>query len=224
LAVQEAEIAGLDESDANLLRSVANQVAVAVHNAQLFAQVETALAEAQATQERYMERAWNKTRLGIHHHRYWHTRPGAEPLDESKQLTMLKSQQDQDMAGQSLLAPITLRDKQIGAVQLSTIAKNQSWTEGDLAVIEAVLDQVAQTAENLRLFEETRERAGRERMIRGIADKLRSASNLDRLVAIAAEELGQRFSATHAKLELGLQPEYLHNDNDKSNYAEGESL
>jgi nitrate/nitrite-specific signal transduction histidine kinase len=37
LDVQEDEIGGLDEADANLLRSLANQVAVAIRNARLFA-------------------------------------------------------------------------------------------------------------------------------------------------------------------------------------------
>ena len=47
LDVQEDKEAGLDEGDAGLLRSVANQVAVAIRNARLFEQVENALAEAQ---------------------------------------------------------------------------------------------------------------------------------------------------------------------------------
>ncbi len=218
LDVQQDKVAGLDEGDANLLRSVAGQVAVAIRNARLFTEVNTALAEARASQERYIEQAWQKTRIAsrfLGHHLY--IKPGAEPLDEAKQqaLSIVRQQAqrqshptvvvvDDDERAGSLVAPINLREKTIGALQLYTAQPDRSWSEDDLAVIEAVVDQFAETAENLRLFDETRERAGRERVIREITDKLRAAPNLERLVKIAAEELGQRLSASHAKLELGL--------------------
>jgi signal transduction histidine kinase/DNA-binding NarL/FixJ family response regulator/CHASE3 domain sensor protein len=50
LDVQEDKIAGLDEGDANLMRSLANQLAVALNNANLFEQIQRALAE---TEELY---------------------------------------------------------------------------------------------------------------------------------------------------------------------------
>ena len=79
--------------------------------------------------------------------------------------------------------------------------------EDDLALVEAVADQLAQTAESLRLFEETRQRAGREQVIREITNKLRTAPNLEQLLKIATTELSQRLSAAHAELELGLEGE-----------------
>lgn len=229
LAVQADKVAGLDENDVNLLRSVANQVAVAIRNARLFAQVETALAEAQAAQEQYVEQSWDKSRLRSQRQRYWHIRPGAEPLDEAKQLTLLKIQQDWDGApprngassrdgvevasdevqvatGQSLMAPITLRNRQIGAVQLFTAAKDQSWTAEDLAIIETVLDQVAQTAENLRLFEETRQRADYERLVGEITQKIRQAPTLEVLAKTASQELSNALGVSYGIVRVGTTP------------------
>ena len=51
LDVQEATVAGVDETDASLLRSVANQVAVALANAQLFAETTRAKEEAEQARE-----------------------------------------------------------------------------------------------------------------------------------------------------------------------------
>jgi GAF domain-containing protein len=212
LDVQEDEIAGLDESDANLLRSLANQVAVAIRNARLFA-------EAQAAQERYLQQSWEKTRVAPTSGQYLYVRPGVPPLDEVRQQAMTKARQqaltqnrpvvvapnDGSLEGKSLVAPINLRDRTIGVLQLHVASgDDQTWSKDDLALLETVADQLVQTAENLRLFEETRRRAGREQTIRQVTEHMRSATNLDELVRIAAEELGQRFSAKYAWVKVGL--------------------
>ncbi len=218
LDVQEDRIAGFDESDANLLRSLANQVAVAIRNVRLFEQVETALAEARAAQERYLEQSWNKTRITARSSHYLYAQPGAAPLNASKLQVLTEVQQQalnrdhlavvrpnaDDAKGISLLAPVMLSDRTIGALQLHTSANDQPWTEDDLAVIEAVVDQLAQSAENLRLFDETRERAVREQAIREITDKLRAAPNLDMLLETAARELSRRLNVPHTVLEMGI--------------------
>jgi GAF domain-containing protein/HAMP domain-containing protein len=222
LNVLEDEIAGLDEGDANLLRSLANHVAVAIRNARLFAQVEQALAEAHLAQERYTQQVWQRPKQIKP---YLYQQPDApllveETLTEAKRQALSLSQttamvlsdpqaEPEAASGHAILAaPVRLGQNKIGAFQLhrTDITDGQSpWTNDDLALIEAVLDQVAQTAENLRLFEETRDRAARERTIREITDKLRAAPNLKQLVEIATEELGERLAAKYTKLELGFE-------------------
>jgi GAF domain-containing protein/HAMP domain-containing protein len=228
LDVQEDEIAGLDEGDANLLRSLANQVAVAIRNARLFA-------EARAAQERYLEQSWEKTRVAPASGQYLYVRPGATPLDETKRQAMTEARRqalaqnhpavvapnDGSSEGKSLVAPINLRDKTIGVLQLHAASgDDQTWSKDDLALVETVVDQLVQTADNLRLFEETRERAGREQTIREITDKLRAAPNLDALLETAARELGQRLGVRHTVLELGIEAESNDTDISKSTGVE----
>jgi GAF domain-containing protein/HAMP domain-containing protein len=230
LDVQSDKIAGLDEGDASVLRSLANQVAVAIRNARLFAQVETVLAETQAAQENYLQQAWRSSYVGWEE--YLYRRPGAPPLNPA-----LKIQLDQEAGAKNepviitaakghplmlhssaaetldseqivaLVAPIKLQNQIIGVMEFleTDLSRRPSWSEQELALVQAIADQVAQTAETLRLFEETQERASRERTIREITNRLRTAPSLERLVDMATEELAQRLSATHAKLELGLK-------------------
>jgi GAF domain-containing protein len=214
LDVQQDQIAGLDEGDANLLRSLANQVAVAIRNARLFAQVELALAEAHAVQERYLEQTWDKTKIMNRGGQYLYVQPNADPPGQD-QLARLRQQapiQDHPVmvggngdhsSNQALVAPVTLRDKMIGALQLPASRNGQAWTDDDLLIIQAVVDQLAQTAETLHLFEETHNRANRERIIREIVDKMQTATSLDKLIRIAAEELGERLAAGHVVVDLG---------------------
>ncbi|MDX1523723.1 MAG: GAF domain-containing protein, partial [Anaerolineae bacterium] len=221
LDVQEDEIGGFDEGDESLLRSLANQVAVAIRNARLFEQIETALAEAKAVQKRYLEQAWAKTKIVPASRQYLYVRPDTSAADRAgKQQMLSKIQQqahtqnqpaiinvnsDDINEGISMVAPVALRDKVIGALQLHRSSTDRSWTDEDLDMIEVIAEQFAQTAENLRLFDETRRHARREQTIRQVAEKIRSAENLSQLVQITAEELGQRFSMEYALVDLGIE-------------------
>ena len=101
------------------------------------------------------------------------------------------------------MAPVIFRNQNIGALQLHPDSAAETWTEDDLAVVQAIVDQFAQSAENLRLLNETQERAGREQTIREITDKLRAAPDLNSLVNTAARELGERLGVPHLMFELG---------------------
>jgi GAF domain-containing protein len=240
LDVQEDEIAGLDEADANLLRSLANQVAVAIRNARLFAEAEAALAQARTTQEQYIEQAWEKVRTAQRDAEYQCHRSGTQLLDERviaqlEQEAMTRDQvavvamnggdieyknaesgtsdEDIDYVQDSrsevqnqtaLVAPIRLQNQTIGTIQLLETEGEHQWDDLELALVQTVADQVAQAAENLRLFDVTRQRAGREQTIRQITEHMRSATDLDELVKIATEELGQCFSAKYASVKLGI--------------------
>ena len=227
LDVQEDKVVGLDESDANLLRSLVNQVAITMRNARLFAEVETALAEAYAAQARYVEQSWEKGKIVTRHGEYHYTQPGvlalsetnAQALAEAKLVVFRQNRlttvningDDSDVT--AVVSPIMLRDIPIGALQVCPANGDQLWTEDDLAVIEAVSEELAQMADNLRLFDEARERAGREQTIREITEKMRATTSLQELVKTTARELGQRLSAGHAVLEMGLDLSALKGEN-----------
>jgi GAF domain-containing protein len=217
LDVQADKVFGLDESDANLLRSLADQLAVAIRNARLFEEVETALAEARALQERYDQQAWQKVKATTTKGQYLYVDPGIT-LDKREQEAMAEAEQqalvknapivikNEGSEAESLIACINLRNKTIGALQLQPKEQRQ-WTDDDMALVEAITDQLSQTAENLRLFEEAQDRAGREQTIREITDKLKTAPNLDVLLETAARELGLRLGARHTVLEMGTERE-----------------
>ncbi|MCB0190315.1 MAG: GAF domain-containing protein [Anaerolineae bacterium] len=232
LDVQSDQINGLDDGDANVLRSLANQVTVALRNARLFEKVETALAEAHEAQRRYQQEAWQKVRKSRGTRRYVFTRPGVQ-LDktEKERLDTIKPQQlakdgstlvdvnTGQSTGQAITAPINLGDLMIGKLQLQTTRENrQTWSDEDLYLIEDILNQFVQTAETLRLFDETRKNASRETTIRTVTDKLRAAPSLDRLLEIATTEISQLFSVNYAELELGAEG---HSGNDNVNGSNG---
>jgi putative methionine-R-sulfoxide reductase with GAF domain len=223
LDVQQNKIASLDEGDANLLRSLVNQVAIALHNARLFDQVEKALAEAYAAQERYVEQSWDKTKITAQGGQYLYVDTNVAFPDGAKQESMVKVQEqilhqasaqvltnnDDKAASHALAAPVRIGNTLIGSLQLHRSDPNQAWDENELAVVEAVTEQLAQTAENLRLFEETRSRAGQEKIIREITERMRASTSLAELVKVTAQELGNHLLAEHTIVEVGIEAEQM---------------
>ncbi len=231
LDVQEDEIAGLDEGDAGLLRSLANHVAVAIRNIRLFEEVETALAEAQSAQAKYVEQAWEQARSGSQRSKYCYNRSDAPPLAVETRAEAKKQAFHQNRPAivaldsaatsgdepnpkskiqnpKSIVAPVSVAGQIIGALQLHNVKdddESQSWTQEDLALVEAIVDQVAQSAENLRLFDETQQRAGREQTIRKITEDMQSAADMESLVKMTTEALGAYFSVDYATVELGFE-------------------
>jgi GAF domain-containing protein len=196
---------------------LANQVAVAIRNARLFEEVETALAEAHESQRLFMEQAWDRSsvvRQGSGRVQFSlgesttlsetalaEARKQAVAQDEPTVVMINSEVADQPVdesitdlnrsSQYALVAPITLGDVTIGNLQLHDVDPHRQWTESDLAFINAIIDQVAQTAENLRLLSQTQERASRERLIGQVSDKLRRAPDLETLMKIATAEISR---------------------------------
>ena len=138
------------------------------------------------------------------HRRSTKAEAGAENLAPHHPEATLETQTPASQSQTALVAPIRLQNQTIGTIQLYETERPHHWSERELALVEVVTEQMAQAAENIRLFDETRARAAREQSIREITDKLRAASSLEKLVKTAAEELGRRFSAEFALIELGV--------------------
>jgi|GEM_PF-3133718 len=233
LDVQQNRIGGFDEGDAGLLRSLANHVAVAINNARLFEQVETALQDAHEAQARYTEQAWERIKSTLSATDYHYARTDAgllspPEIQQAREQAFTKSgpqlisiNNDEraapstpaDVPGeaqnahQAMVAPVTLHNKQIGNIQLHAAGSGPDWTEDDLAILTAVVEELAQTAENLRLFDETQQRAGREQTTRQIIEKMRSSPDIESIINTGLKELSSVLNTDRVYVRLSARAE-----------------
>lgn len=222
LDVQEDKPAALDEGDANLLRSLAGQVAVAIRNARYVAEVETALQEAREAQERYLGAAWDSARVrrqGQGRAQFSFDpatlpnesliRAGRQQARTARQLAVvpLSLPEAAPVAAnhqpRALVAPLRLGETTIGDLQLYPDDPQRLWTENELALITAVVDQLAQAAETLRLLNLTQERASREQLIAQIVDKLRRAPDMESLMQTGVSELARALGPARTFVRFG---------------------
>jgi hypothetical protein len=89
-----------------------------------------------------------------------------------------------------LALPITLSGQVIGAIGARR-DESANWSGEDIALVRAVVDQLAQTIESLRLLDETQRREARERTIAEVGARIRESLDLETMLRAAASEMRQ---------------------------------
>jgi GAF domain-containing protein len=201
-----------DEHSRELLVALANQAANAFVNARLFEQTQAALAEVEATQQRYLERAWGDYTQVREVSGYEQSEVGVAPLDE----TLPEVQQamrerrtiilDGDGDTSVLVVPVVLRGQPLGALGFKIEGGARKWGVDDVVLAEGIGEQFALAAENIRLLDETQRRAARERLTRDITDKMRRAASIEDIVQTAVDELFGALRTSRAFARLGVTP------------------
>jgi GAF domain-containing protein len=183
LTIQSDQAGAFDENDILILQGIADSLAIAMENAQLFQQNQRDLEEIRALNKQYLQHAWSETNIR-----------------GDLQVTYHNPYNNSGSGSQSVQVPIIIREQPIGKVTLDTGGKQLSSEE--LAVVEAITTQIALALENARLLEQTTRRAERERKVLDITSKIRSTNDIDRMIQIAVEELQLALGAARAQVIL----------------------
>ncbi len=208
LTIQDSREAAFSEEDISALQTMADQLASAIEGARLFEQTQQALAEVEATYQRYLKREWQTylRRPSAAKSQGFHDGPdGTMPLSALRPLAA-GSASDEDQDHRQLAVSIKLRGQTIGTIDLYH-AKDREWSEDEQALAESMAEQLALAIENTRLFEQTQYRAQREQLIRQITDRIRGTVDLDTILQTAVMELGKVLGTSHAAIRLGTETE-----------------
>jgi GAF domain-containing protein len=225
LSVQSTQESIFGEEVIAVLEAMADQLAVALDNARLFAQTEAALKEVQAAQRRYLRQAW-KEFLSIRPvTNVEYVQPGVEPGDDEllrdarfaamvhERAVATDSVPPVDSIGEGaspqtvLAVPLKLREQVIGTLSLHETNRRRPWTTEDIALAESVAEQVALTIENLRLMDEAQRRVAREQVRREVTDTMRSSIDIDALMKATVETVTAALGTAGAFVHLSAPPE-----------------
>lgn len=228
MTVQSVEEAAFDEADIAVMQTMADQVAVAIDNARLFAEARMALQEMEATQQRYLGQVWAEYTGSRATSGYQQTESGTMPLDaeilpEAWQAMRVQRpvawRGDDDTADQAdesrsstLIAPIMLRGQPIGALGFRQAEGDRQWSADDVALAQTIAEQLALALENTRLLEETRRHAAREQLIGQVTARMRESLDLETVLKTAAGEMRQALGLD--KLVVRLATQETHNGSD----------
>lgn len=109
-----------------------------------------------------------------------------------------------------LFVPLRL-GQQIRGVMSVQSYKFNSYSQRDITLLNSLANQVSVAIENIRLYKEAEARARREQMLREITARVRSSVDIDNIMRIAAQELGNALGRPTAV--------YLNENNEKANSA-----
>jgi len=212
LDVQSTQEAAFTEEDVAVLSTLADQIAIAIENARLFTRTQAALQEAEEIQRRYQRQEWEKLLavLQTASHEYRASgvpSVGDAPLPEIEEAirqgrAVTRVGEGGLSARAALAMPIKLRDQLIGVIDLQETDAERQWTDDDVALVTAVADQVALALENVRLFEQTRQRAQREQLISQVTAKMRAAPDIEAILRTTVREVRRALGASQGVVRL----------------------
>lgn len=168
------------------LKTMANQVAVALDNAHSFQNAQRSIQDMQSIQRQYLMNAWEgfTRENGLLDYTIGETEPG-EIVTETE-------------------VPLTLRDQPIGVIQ---VTGGRDWTPEERSMIEAIAAQAALALENARLVEESQSSARREHVVAEITGKIWTSTTTDSILQTAARELGRVLETDEVTIELKVEDE-----------------
>lgn len=202
LDVQSTQEAAFSEEDITVLQTLADQLAVAIEKAALVSRLENALAETEAFYQMQVQEAWSDPkRLPAHTsfaYNHIEVLPAKQdiPAEIWEELRKGKTVQFNGITQRpSLAVPVLLRGEIIGVIGIEEEDTEPTWTQDEIAIVEAVAAQAGLTLENARLLEETRLRAARERLVGEITTRIRASNDPQVILQTALVEIRQALKA-----------------------------
>ena len=211
LDVQSTEANAFSQEDINILSTLADQVGIAIQNAQQFEQTRRALNESDVLSRQFVQTGWrqftkNRNLLGVRHTGarsfilYKNNGHDNENVRSSKDEIKTRSR------GASLSIPIKLRGEVIGSVDVRT-PDSRSWDQDELEIVTAIIERAAIAMENARLLAESQKRAAKERTIGEISSKISMQSEINELLRTAAQELGRTLPGAEIAIQFNKDTE-----------------
>lgn len=208
MTIQSSQVDRFSEVDLTILETMVDQLATAIINARLFAASQERLEELQRIQQRQAVESWmdyaeREQALGF---RYDLNQ--VEPLSLLEvegfsvppevwngQLVARDSREGGD--GAALLSPIDMRGETVGVLSFEE-PTDRSWSDDDMAILEAVREQISLALENRVLYDqsqraltETQRRAEEMQFLQEVAAYLNSVDD----VVASQEELREQLAS-----------------------------
>jgi GAF domain-containing protein len=218
MTVQSAKGMAFDEANIAVIQTMADQVAVAVDNARLFAESQAALEAERRAYGRISREAWSELSRARADWGYSYDQKSVTPTEGAWRPEMLRAAQTGQSVQQSpelaeegngtgeptLVIPLKVRDQVIGVLNFHKGETSEPWMATEVTLLETLTEQLGLALESARLYQETQRRAARERLTREITDKMRRAASVEDIVQAAVDELHQVLGTSRTFVRLGV--------------------
>jgi len=213
LTVQSDQPAAFDQEIITVFQSMADQIAIALENARLFAESHAALEAAGRAYGELSREAWISLLQARPDMGYRSDEHGVITLEETWRPEMVRALQEKkvirgDGAGEEekipLAVPIRVRGEVIGVLDTHKPAEEGGWTDEEVALLEELTDQLGEALEGARLYRDTQRRAAREQLISHVVNRMRSAVDMETLMQTTIREVANILGVSSAFVQLGI--------------------
>lgn len=210
LSVQDVLPNAFDAARLLALQTMADQIAVALDNAHLFAEAQASLEAERRAYGALSQQAWRQL---LRERRMLHY--GADVKGNLREATAPENQDGALMLrevgrlGQvvqvdaaTVALPVKVRDAVVGVMRVHKSDANAIWTPEELALLETLMDQLGVALEGARLYHDTQLRAVRERLIGEVTARMRESLLLETVLKTSAHEIRQALNLEDVVVRL----------------------
>ncbi len=207
LSLQSDRPNAFDEAALSVLQVMADQVAVALDNAQLFAESQAALEQSRQAYGELTQRAWTQLLSAGQDIGYRYTQQALTPVAGDWQPEMVHAFESKEPVVEMgedravLAAPLKVRDQVIGVVNLKK-ASGQAWTDEESALVEALAEQLGVALEGARLYQDTQRRAAREQLVGQVTARMRQSLDVSTVLQTAVDEMRQALGLVEVQVRV----------------------
>jgi GAF domain-containing protein/HAMP domain-containing protein len=205
LDVQSVEESAFTQDDVSTLQVLADQVSVAIENARLFEQNQEAIETIRRAYGDISQKAWQKMQKSIESVGFIsNIQGGLAHIPHTSQAEPVPDQPTASTDGLVLTVPMRVRGYLIGSLRLSKPRHSTAWTAEEISVVGTLANQLSNTLESARLYQEAQVRAATERQTADIVNQIRSSTVMDGILQNTIRELGRAFSATRTFITINV--------------------
>ena len=215
LTVQSAQPQAFDPDAVAVLQTMADQVAVALDNARLFADSQQALESARRAYGQVSRQAWADLLRGRREWGYRYARQAVAPAEGTWSAEMIRAAETGQSVeggpgaggngpGSSLAIPLKVRDELVGVLSFRKDPKDplQGWTAEEKALLEALIDQVGAALDGAQLYQATQQRAAQERLTGEVTARIRETLDIETILRTAVQEVRQALGLPEVVVRL----------------------
>lgn len=218
LDVQSTQPNAFSQEDVEVMQLLADQIAIAISNAQLFARNKQALEDIRRAYGEVTQRAWLNLLTSRHALAYAQIQDKTLPVEPlwdevSQQALQEKRPIASDVPDENgrfrLTLPVYSSEVPLGTI--TAFKEGTSWLEAEIELLGNIVRELGITLESSRLFEEGQRRAQLERASTQVVTHLRETLDVQAILRTAAEEI--RRSLKLPEVSIRLTPEAAHDEN-----------
>ncbi len=202
-----------ETEDTEALMVLADQVAITIEHARLLRQTQEALNIAQNVTQTYIRQEWSSLAKRKSNLSYLHSVTGGKtlpPQQASQEVelvlrhgSIIKKDKTNNHTERAILAiPIRTGEQTIGAIRIQSQTDNREWNADEINVARTIAERLSLALENARLVENSQKQASKERTIGEISAKISAATNIDNILQVAVQELGNMLSGSDVFIQF----------------------
>ena len=212
LTVQSDRPNAFDQTAIAALQTMADQVAVALNNASLFAEKQTALDAARRAYGVLTHRAWAEVLHARRDLSFRSDKHGVTSAQEAeawrpemeRALQEGQTIRDEDTRAKrnALAVPIKIGDEVIGVLDTYKPGSDGEWTPQEVALVEDITEQLALALDSARLYQDTRRRAAIEQLTGEVSTHMRETLDIETVLQTAVDEIYQALRLDELSIHL----------------------